>query len=264
MTHPKAILCIDIDGTLINEKGQIHPHDIEILKNFPKAVQPILTTGRNIGSVKKIFRLNSLYKNNPLAIPGVFMNGSLALLPGEEFCTKHIFTANNLLELIKITKETKEKTFAFYSQMEVLLVNPNDKFILLFEEAQTRESSEIPEEIYKVIILSENPHAPDGIKPKAERMGFEIVFSFLFGYEINPPGINKASTLVKLTKCLHMENLPIYAVGDANNDLSLFNLSTMSFAPSSAQPAVLKQADHIIQRDKDGIFSTILDYMEIS
>ena len=266
MTNQKAILCIDIDGTLINEQGQVHPCDIEILQDFPQTIQPILTTGRNIHSVKKILRQNGLQKNNHLSMPGVFMNGGLTLLPSEDLCTTHVFTTKALAELIRLAKENKEKPFTFYSLEEVLLVNPNnfarEKLNVLFEEAQDCGPDDIPDEIFKIIIFSEDPHDLDPIKPGVKPLSLEIVFSLPFAYEINPPGISKGTSLIDLTKALRMAHLPIYAVGDADNDLSLFSLATKRFASASAQSAVLNQADFIIQRDQNGLFSTILKHID--
>lgn len=266
MTQPQAILCIDIDGTLMNEEGLIHPHDVEILQNFTKAVQPILTTGRNINTVKKIFKANGLLKDSKLELPGVFMNGGLAFLPGEILSSQNIFTPQTLQALIKIAVESKTRAFAFFTLREVFLVNPNDdawKILdLLFEEPQACEPADVPGEVFKIMIIDRNPQAPDPVKSKAKGLDIEIVFSLPFAYEFNPLGISKANTLQKLIAALGIEGLPIYAVGDAHNDLSLFALSRQSFAPSSAQPAVLEHADHIIQRDRDGIFSTILNHLE--
>jgi len=266
MTQPQAILCIDIDGTLINEEGVIHPDDIEIMRDFPQFIQPILTTGRNINTVKKILKSNDLHKETKLELPCVLMNGGLSFLPGEKLCTKDIFTTNTLSELINIAKETKEKAFAFYTREDVLLVNPNnfalEKLDFLFEEPKACDPHGIPDEIFKVIIFTQDPHAPDPIKPGAKHLDLEIVYSLPFAYEINPPGINKANTLKSLINSLGIDSLSIYTIGDADNDLSLFALSTLSFAPSSAQSAVLKHADHIIYRDQHGLFSTILKHIE--
>jgi hydroxymethylpyrimidine pyrophosphatase-like HAD family hydrolase len=75
MPLPRAILCIDFDGTLIDEQIHIHPADVEILELFPATIQPVMTTGRDLRSVKSIFQNHGVFKAIPFPWPGVFMNG---------------------------------------------------------------------------------------------------------------------------------------------------------------------------------------------
>ena len=64
-----AILCMDFDSTLIDHDVRIYPRDVEILSAFPKHIQPVMTTGRNLGSDKSIFQEHGLYAGLPFPLP---------------------------------------------------------------------------------------------------------------------------------------------------------------------------------------------------
>jgi hydroxymethylpyrimidine pyrophosphatase-like HAD family hydrolase len=64
--------------------------------------------------------------------------------------------------------------------------------------------------------------------------------------------------LPPLIQALSLEQVPVYSAGDGQNDLGLFNLAVKSFAPSYAHPTILEQADHIIEREKEGMLTPIL------
>jgi hydroxymethylpyrimidine pyrophosphatase-like HAD family hydrolase len=111
------------------------------------------------------------------------------------------------------------------------------------------------------MILDQNHNTLAEIKQLAAGLPIEGAYSLPFAFEINPPGITKANTLVSLLTTMGLDDLPVYIVGDGENDLSLFMKSVMSFAPSSAHPAVLTAADHIIPREKNGLLRPILELM---
>ena len=124
MTGIQAILCLDIDGTLIDDQEQIHPEDIKVINNFPGKIQLVLTTGRPLGSAKGVLHANKLYQDKPLPLPGVFMNGTAAYLPGEELLLEHHFSADVRQDLINLLHSFTGSTFAFFTLSTTHLVNP--------------------------------------------------------------------------------------------------------------------------------------------
>lgn len=261
--HPKAVLCMDIDGTLIDADEQVHPQDIQVLQHFPPEVQPILTTGRILHSAKGVLQENGLFKQPCLPLPGVFMNGGAAYLPQEQLCIEHAFAQNARQALLQLSQAFPNSAFTFFSASEVHLVNPTPfaQHISRLHYLDARETApkDLPERIIKVMVLEEDPQILNQIKAHTENWEAEMAFSLPYAYEINPPGITKANTLTRLLAVLGLKKLPIYIVGDAENDLSLFRLARRSFAPDTAHPTVLHQADQIIPRGANGLLEPILN-----
>jgi len=65
--------------------------------------------------------------------------------------------------------------------------------------------------------------------------------------------------LPPLIQELSLEHVPVYTAGDGQNDLGLFDYAVSSFAPAYAHPAILEKADHIIEREKEGMLTPILE-----
>lgn len=259
---------MDIDGTLIDSKARVHPQDAQILENFPESIQPVITTGRILHSVKGVLQENGLFKVFNFPLPGVFMNGGIAYLPHEELCTIHAFAPQTREAIIRLAMDFPDTAFTFFTIGCVYLVNPNSfgEHIsrLHYLDAHESDPSEVPEEVIKVMILESDPQVLKQIQNAAQDLNAEMAHSLPYAYEINPSGVNKANTLITLLKTMGLDKLPIYVAGDAENDLALFDLSQTSFAPATAQQSVLDRADHIIQHEKEGLLNPILAYLKSS
>lgn len=259
---PKTILCLDIDGTLIDSNEQIHPKDVQALQHFPPEVLLILTTGRPLHSVKLLLQKNGLFTDRKLPMPGVFMNGGAAYFPDEKLCLAHPFIQETSQMLLDLARTFPSTEFVFFTISEAYPVNPtlygNRILHLHHIHSVGKALIEILEKIIKVMTMDENPETLDRIREKTKGLAAEMTFSLPYIFEFNPPGITKANTLLQLLQQLASGDFPIYAAGDGENDLSLFRLSKRSFAPDTAHPKILNQADQIIPRNQNGLLEPIL------
>ena len=262
MTGPEAILCIDIDGTLLDVHKRIYPEDVKVLNHFPEFFQPVITTGRNLNSTKAVFRQNGLFNSLDLPWPGVFLNGGAGYLPFEKELIQNCFTQTTRETLITLTLAFPETSFTFFTIDAVYLANPNQFSSHIakihYLNAIESQAHDIPEGIIKVMILEQDADVLKRIQKETQDWGAEMRHTLSYAYEINPTGITKANTLITILEALDLKMLPIFVVGHAENDLSLFKLAQKSFAPSTAHKAVIERADHIIQRETRGILTPIL------
>jgi len=265
MYPPRAILCIDIDGTLIDSHERVHPLDVQTLNQFPDEILPVLTTGRILHSAKGVLRENGLFQRDPFPLPGVFMNGGITYRPGEKLCTRHAFLSETREALINLSGIFPQSAFTFFAIDTVYLVNPTAFARQIAQlhhlSACIIDAGDLPAEIIKVMILEPESVEMRKIKDQSQTLHAEMAFSLPFAYEINPPGIDKAVSLMALLTTMRLDHLPIYAAGDAENDLALFKLARTSFAPTTAHPKVIETADHLIQRDEKGLLSPLLTHL---
>jgi len=259
----KAVLCLDIDGTLTDHDMKIHPNDIGIIQDFPEFVLPILATGRDLVSAKKILAENQIFENTSLPLPGIFMNGGASYLSGEKLLISHNFSPETLKTLINLVKAYPDSIFGFFGTSSVYFLNRlpeihrNPRIQIL--SPQELDDKALPETIVKMIVVEQEKSKIKAIEKSALELKAEIVYSLPYILEFTPPGINKAVGLSPLLQELSLEHVPVFTAGDGQNDLGLFNYAVKSFAPSYAHPTILEQADHIIDREKEGMLTPILN-----
>jgi len=267
MKSTQFILCLDIDGTLIDRDKHLHPKDAEILGQIPKEIQLILTTGRTLPSAKGILHEKGLFTESPFVLPGVFMNGGIAYLPGEVVCVQHPFSPITRETLIELAKAFPQTGFIFFSQTSGYILNntPFAEHIVSIHHLNARASriSDIPDQIIKVEVLDSDPHLLHKIQLQTESLLVQCAYSLPYAYEINPSGITKAKTLHTLLNAMGLIELPIIVAGDAENDLALFEIGDISYAPSTALPAIRDRADHIVYVEKEGLLTPILKQLQL-
>ncbi|MCB2202906.1 Cof-type HAD-IIB family hydrolase [bacterium] len=258
----KAVLCLDIDGTLTDADENIHPQDITTLQHFPDHIQPVITTGRILHSALGVLHEHDLFTQEQFPLPGVFMNGGVALLPGEERIVEHLLEADLMAELLGLPRAFPTTCFAFFGPDRVSLVNPTPfgreiaDGHYFYSDIVALE--DVPREVVKVMAINPDLDVLDSIKAHTQHLPAEMGYTLPFLYEINAPGINKAATLRVLLEELGMASLPVFAAGDGKNDLSLMRLTTRFFAPSTANETVRSRADEIINRQDNGILTPVL------
>lgn len=260
--QPNAVLCLDIDGTLTDHEGKIHSRDVEILKDFPDSVQLMISTGRSLASARGVLRDYDIYPTGPFPLPGVFMNGGVAMLPGEQPVVEYHLAPDLLHDLILIGQEFPNSAFTFFSVTKVFLLNSTHfgKHVSYrdFLSAQEVSQSQIPDQIVKVMVIEEDPAIMAEIRVRTQDLQAEMGLSLPYLFEINPPGVNKGKTLKQLLPLLGMAHLPVYAAGDGENDLRLTALTEKFYAPATAYEHVREQADQVIDRRKEGLLAPIL------
>jgi Cof subfamily protein (haloacid dehalogenase superfamily) len=258
----KAVLCLDIDGTLTDQDGKIHPRDVAILKDFPSDIQLVIATGRPLSSVRGILNEYGIFPSGPFPLPGIFLNGGIALLPGEKPIVEHFLSPALRDEISLLPGKFTNTTFTFFSDNQTYLINPNtfSRFITARDHLSIREvtSSGLPKKVIKVMVIEEDRNIIDRIKTQIHNLDAEMGTSLPYLFEINPPGINKARTLSELLTLMGLDHLPVYAAGDGENDIATMELADKFYTPSTANEHVQNQADHIIDRQKEGMLAPIL------
>jgi hydroxymethylpyrimidine pyrophosphatase-like HAD family hydrolase len=119
------VICTDLDGTLLDEHGCIHPKDKEILETRPD-LQFVLATGRPLHSVKKAFLKNGMFLNRSIPFSQVLVNGSVIYAPGEALQDYFPFTPALAEQLIDLTHAYPQVTGWLYSIDDVSVRWPNE------------------------------------------------------------------------------------------------------------------------------------------
>ena len=264
-SKPRAVLCMDLDGTLINHNEEAHPRDIAILNDFPKDVLPILATGRSLPSARGVLDQNGILQGGPFPLPAVFINGAVVQLPNEKILEVHSLENSLLPNLVELTRAFASTAFFFYQPDKVYLVNATltGEWLSRFHylNAVECQAEDLPQQINKVMAVDKDLAVIDRIREYTQEFPLEMGTSLPFIFEFSPRGITKANSIRALLTAMSCDTLPIYAVGDGENDLTVKPMAEKFFVPATAQESVRSQADLIIDHTQDGILSPILDFI---
>ena len=262
-THIRAILCMDLDGTLIDPNEHAHPQDIQYLNAMPEGILPILTTGRSLPSARGVLRQNGILPQGLFPHPAVVLNGAEALLPGEETILVQYLDDSLLRDLLDLSRTFSSSAFFFYQPREVYLVNPTpigrhlSKIHYLNAIECTAE--EVPNQINKLMVIEDDPKDIAPIREATVGWPSEITTSLPNILEFGSPNVSKGQGLEVLLEKMGVTDVPVYVVGDGENDLTMKARAERFFVPATAQAPIRDQADVVIDRSQKGLISPIIN-----
>ena len=261
-----AIVCLDFDGTLVDEKGCIHPSDVEILAN-ERSVAFVPATGRPLHSVRRTFAQHGLFMEGPIPFPLILENGAAVYAENEVLRSRQSFEPDLQEALLNISLASTNLRFLVYSLNEVRLLRPDAslqemvrRFDLDTQPFEPGDEQEIS--LSKVAATAENHEALREFDALVAELPLERTYSLPDVLEITPVGVHKGGGLLTLLNTTGRDDREVVVAGDGENDLALFDLAALTFAPLNSPPAIQARADHVLDVRREGLLAPILREIE--
>lgn len=256
------LICTDLDGTLLRNDGTVSDENIEAIEYF-KAQGGYFTfvTGR-----MPFFVSCALDKIKPNAPFGCVNGAGLfdhikneyiwtAVMP--ENVTELVEYVDEKLPMVGIQVNTYHKTyfckenetmanFRKETNLENLVCHYNDVKEPISKILFGSEINEEIEELEK--LLNEHPLAEE----------FDFIRSERTLYEILPKGIGKGTAVEKLCRFLKLDINKTVAIGDYNNDISMFKAAGTGIAVSNACDDALRAADFITVSNEEHAIARVI------
>ena len=258
---PKLVLCFDFDGTLVDGGGRIHPRDVEILgSEIPVTLVP--ATGRPLHAVRHTFEQHGLFADRPIPFPLVLENGAAVYEAGERLHTQHPFVPDVQGALVKAMRAAPQVTFLLFSLNTVRMLWPSEagwqmvrRFALSTQPFLWEEGTDAP--LTKVVSIAETPEPLRAFAAETADLALERAYSLPTVLEFTRVGVDKGRGLEALLGERHA-GAKLVVAGDGENDLPLFDLADLSFAPGDSPDAISTRADHVLDVQKEGLLAPIL------
>jgi phosphoglycolate phosphatase (TIGR01487 family) len=233
------LIALDMDGTLLNNKGQIseaNRHAIKAAKD--KGVFVVLSTGRSLITSRE--HADSLELSSYL----VTVNGSEIWDEERELVERNLVKSDLIEWMWELTKQHKTNYWAISTKRNWHNEMPED--LHTFE--WMKFGFDTDDDAIRETILKE-------LQAKGQ---FEISNSSLQNIEVNPAGINKAKGLGIVCSRLGIEMTNVMAMGDSLNDMSMIKEAGLGVAMGNAQDILKEAADWVTAtNEEDGVAQAI-------
>lgn len=261
------LIALDMDGTLLNERGILSDGNREALMNaMDKGVHVVIATGRVFSALPR----------DVVKVPGIeyaiTSNGAniLRLADGKNVYS-NLIGAANIQAVLPVMDDEDIMVEAFfdhdvYAQRSCL--ENLDKFSLLSEKSRsyTLKTRKPVERILDVVEQRaesmENINLIFGSKEKRAEVweklkkipNITVTSSMPHNLEIGGATTSKADALAHLCGILGIDRNQVMACGDSENDMAMVQYAGLSVAMGNAVPALKEKADFITKgNDRDGV-----------
>jgi len=269
MTKPKLI-AIDIDGTLIDSKTEIHPKVVETIRKVTAdGAQVALATGRMVSACEKYLRqLN-------IKLPTIALNGSFVGWPNAR--RKPIYSET-------ISRESSHKIIeaAWNCNITLILVDCDRAFVRNITEltgpaletwivniSPLKDILDIDGTKPSLILIAGDGGDVTALQQRTNSFGITDIAHYLFPsiryfpmhyLEIRARNVDKGKGLTMLAEYLGIRNEEILAIGDYINDIPMSGVAGTFAAPANARENVRAVADYVSPlTNNDGAVAEILE-----
>lgn len=270
------MICIDMDGTLLNSKKKLSDGNKEALKKaYEMGVHIIICTGRNSRS--------ALYFANEIGVESAAIanNGALVIdEDGEVLIFKEALEKQQCEKILEVGKEYKAIP-NFHGLGKIYLNSKFRKFInnMFFnrnvpdkykiENVYLNESNawnsvfDDEKEVFGKCIFLDKKEKLKKIEKSLNDVGsFEITYSGKFCLEINNKGVSKGRAVRILGENYGIKQEEIICIGDNGNDISMIKYAGLGVAMKNGTDAVKEIADYITDtNDNDGVAKVVKKFI---
>lgn len=258
------LICTDLDGTLLRNDKSVSDENKKAIEYF-KSEGGIFTfvTGR------MPFFVFDIYENvMPNAPFGCINGGGVYDYSNREYVWQSTMPGE-VFELVRLIDEKFPNVGIQVNTFSRAHFCKENRTMERFRELTGAPNyvcrySEVGDPIAKVLFGSESESEIQEIAktlkehPKAYK--FDFIRSEKSLYEILPKGIGKGTSLSKLEQHLGIDINKTIAIGDYDNDISMFEVAKLGIAVSNACPAAKEAADYVtVSNEEDAVAKVIYD-----
>ena len=257
----KKLIAVDVDGTLVNSKGQITAKTREALIAATKAGHEVMiVSGRPTYGIRE--QALALGFDKFGGVLSAYNGGQLYDFKEGKILANHPMDYDLAMEILELSKSLDleimiphgeliytDNADNFYSQRESGMLNMEVKAI-----DNIRDSLDF---VPNKLLFAQDPDKLDEPCAKIkEKFGnlTEQVKSARFYYEVMPKGLSKGASIIEACKIFGIDIKDAIVFGDEMNDLSMFEVGGTGVAMGNAVEPIKKLADYVtLSNNEDGI-----------
>lgn len=264
------LLCIDIDGTLLDDGKKIQPETIRCLKAASdKGMRIALSSGRMPAGVDLV--------EKELGIPCIkACSAGTCIFMGED-CISSEHMPNYMIKEVcqKLAEKHSVPLWIFHGrdwfvtgvdgyverEMEIIPYRPK-----VVNAGQLADKWEKEGKRPNKLLLAAEPDRIPAIYQEMEAQAWheiDMARSAEFFIEIFPHGVNKGSALLAICRKLGVMPEETIAVGDQELDIPMLEAAGFGIAMGNAVAQLKEKADFVTKSNNESGIAYALDYLKI-
>ncbi|CDJ30606.1 uncharacterized protein EMH_0059780 [Eimeria mitis] len=250
LSKPVSLILSDIDGTLVGKDGVLPADNVEAFRlAHSLGIQVAVATGRPRAGVIELLGKQNLEKMEFSGSPGIYLNGAYVLGPGGKVLRDTPIAHDTLKQVLNVIEE------------EGLLhkaIGVTEGPLIHYESETTQAAPH--SRVYKVHVEGE-PTAVARVRSRLEtELGDKIGFaqSHMGAFEVVPPGVDKGEALRLLCEALGVSPEVVLVLGNAHNDLSMFEVAGTAVAVGDGYASAKEAADFVTVPSTGGALMQVL------
>jgi Cof subfamily protein (haloacid dehalogenase superfamily) len=251
MKYDSVFLVSDLDGTLTASDRMVHPDNSAALKKF------IAGGGRfTVATGREWPAMAGSRENLILEHPLILINGAQIFDPLRGQAIESIFLPADYTGWLQmIIKDYPEIGVVAMLEAETLfLVEPTSRERELppsYRRFPLKSPADLPEQVYKILLVGKHARLNDVRAHLKHLQGdrLTIVSSDETLLDITAAGVSKGAAIKRLFGTMRRDlahGRRIFAVGDQENDLTMFAQADVAFAMGQAERPVKQAADYVL------------------
>ncbi len=237
MNRP-ALVALDVDGTILTKDHRVLPEVRRAIQEARDAgVTVALATARSLPAMEHVL------EDIGGVDAAICFGGALTLHPTDAPPrATTTLTHDQILEIVA-TARGLDVSLALYSLREVFVdrldARLTHEFMVTGLKGTEADLTKLNAPIIKALAISERSD-PEGLHVLKNRFGADmsVVFSHVNFLEIMRSGVSKGHAVAALRDRLGVAASDVVAIGDSENDLSMFAVAGRAIAMGNAPEAV--------------------------
>lgn len=284
------IIAIDLDGTLLNEKGEVSFENKKaLIKAESMGIKVIIATGRSYNAALKPLRAVDLhfpiiclngakvYSTNQHLLKRVPLNKAICQtinsvcqelgLYFKLYTNKGVYSDSRLPSIEAMAEKmyvpnTNVDKQTFRMQTLSRLRDEQISSIKNYDDLLTKKNLTV----YKILVSSNEPNSTDAALKRLENESdLHITSSSTGNLEFNNPKAKKGIALKQLAKSLGIQMDEVMAIRNSYNDLSMLKDAGYSVAMGNAANKVKQTCNYVTKKNtENGVAKAIEEMLQLS
>lgn len=264
------LLCIDVDGTLLDSRKKLPERNIEAVNYaLKKGVKVAIASGRSLGGIRQL--LAQLGIGNR----GVCLNGGLIVY--DKVIHKAAMEEASVMKIIDLSEKYGSQIFLSAADFNLTNGGLSQEVKELVEKGSLRsdyrfckdykelraEAHRCRNEILKAAIKEINEANSGQLKQELTDLDlFQVAKSDDYFIDINPRASNKGTGVRFLAEYLSIPMEHVMCIGDNENDIEMVETAGIGIAMGNAVKKVKAAASYVtLDNDQMGVAEAIYKFI---